>query len=166
MRDYREIDLWRDVTEEEWGDWHWHVRNRITDVESLRHVIDIDDNEARDIEKVLGNLRMAISPYYATLVDPKDPHCPVRLQAVPRRHELVHHETDMMDPLDEDEDSPTPGLTHRYPDRVLFLVTDQCTMYCRHCTRRRYSGRFSASFPICRCWCGACTRSPPAIRGT
>jgi len=140
MRDYREIDLWKDVTEEEWGDWHWHVRNRITDVESLRHVIDIDDNEAHDIEQVLGNLRMAISPHYATLIDPKDPHCPVRLQAVPRHYELVHHEADMTDPLDEDEDSPTPGLTHRYPDRVLFLVTDQCTMYCRHCTRRRYSG--------------------------
>ncbi len=140
MRDYKEIDLWKDVTEEEWRDWKWQVRNRITTVEQLRSIIDIDDNEAHDIEKVLGSLRMAISPYYATLIDPKDPSCPVRLQAVPRHHELTHHEADMVDPLDEDEDSPVPGLTHRYPDRVLFLVTDQCTMYCRHCTRRRLAG--------------------------
>ena len=140
MRDYREIDLWKDVTEAQWRDWRWQIANRITDVDTLRHVVEIDDNEAHDIEKVLGTLRMAISPYYSTLIDPADPRCPVRLQAVPRPQELVHHEADMRDPLDEEEDSPTPGLTHRYPDRVLFLVTDQCTMYCRHCTRRRYAG--------------------------
>ncbi|GAF80943.1 unnamed protein product, partial [marine sediment metagenome] len=140
MRDYSEIDLWKDVTDEEWCDWRWQIKNRISDVASLRRVIDIDDKEAGEIEKVLGSLRMAISPYYATLIDPTDPDCPVRRQAVPDPLELVHHEEDMIDPLDEDEDSPVPGLTHRYPDRVLFLVTDQCTMYCRHCTRRRLAG--------------------------
>jgi lysine 2,3-aminomutase len=106
----------------------------------LRHVVGIGDDEACEVRKVLGSLRMAISPYYATLIDPADPACPVRRQAVPDPLELVHHEDDMEDPLEEDEDSPVPGLTHRYPDRVLFLVTDQCTMYCRHCTRRRSTG--------------------------
>lgn len=140
MRDYQEIDLWKNVTDEEWRDWRWQIKNRISDVASLRRIVDIDDEKAGAIEKVLGSLRMAISPYYATLIDPNDPDCPVRRQAVPDPLELVHHEEDMTDPLDEDEDSPVPGLTHRYPDRVLFLVTDQCTMYCRHCTRRRLAG--------------------------
>jgi lysine 2,3-aminomutase len=140
MRDYRDIDLWKDVSEEEWCDWRWQVRNRVSDVETLHHVVGIGDDEAGEVEKVLGSLRMAISPYYATLIDPADPACPIRRQAVPDPLELVHHEDDMEDPLEEDEDSPVPGLTHRYPDRVLFLVTDQCTMYCRHCTRRRLTG--------------------------
>ncbi|MBN1672610.1 MAG: lysine 2,3-aminomutase [Kiritimatiellae bacterium] len=140
MRNYREIELWKDVTEKQWRDWHWQIRNRITDVATLRQVVELDDAEADQIGKVLGTLRMAISPYYATLMDPADRGCPIRLQAVPSGLELAQHEEDMRDPLHEDGDSPTPGLTHRYPDRVLFLVTDQCTMYCRHCTRRRLAG--------------------------
>ncbi len=140
MRDYQEIDLWKNVTDEEWRDWRWQIKNRISDIASLRRIIDIGDEKAGAIEKVLGSLRMAISPYYATLIDPNDPNCPVRRQAVPDPLELVDHEEDMTDPLDEDADSPVSGLTHRYPDRVLFLVTDQCTMYCRHCTRRRLAG--------------------------
>ena len=73
-------------------------------------------------------------------MDPDDPYCPVRMQAVPTIAETHRGEADMLDPLHEDEDSPAPGLTHRYPDRVLFLITDQCSMYCRHCTRRRLAG--------------------------
>ena len=140
MRDYRGMDLWKDVPEKDWRDWRWQVHNCISDVESLRSVINIDEDRAREIEKVLGSLRMAVSPYYSTLIDPDDPACPIRRQAVPDPSELVRYEDDMVDPLDEEGDSPTPGLTHRYPDRVLFLVTDRCTMYCRHCTRRRLAG--------------------------
>jgi lysine 2,3-aminomutase len=84
---------------------------------------------------------MAITPYYASQMDPKDPHCPVRKQAVPTASEVDFSESDMDDPLFEDVDSPVHGLTHRYPDKVLFLITDQCGMYCRHCTRRRLAGQ-------------------------
>ncbi len=82
-----------------------------------------------------------ITPYYASLMDPADPYCPIRRQAIPTIAETLFGEADMLDPLSEDRDSPVPGLTHRYPDRVLFLITDQCSMYCRHCTRRRFAGQ-------------------------
>ena len=83
---------------------------------------------------------MAITPYYASLIDPENQVCPIRKQAVPTAQELHRSGSDLADPLHEDIDSPVPGLTHRYPDRVLLLVTDQCSMYCRHCTRRRLAG--------------------------
>ena len=140
MRDYREIPLWSDVTSEEWNDWRWQVRNRITTLEQLKKVIDLTGEEAEGVEKCLQSFRMAITPYYATLIDPRDRNCPVRKQAVPSALELHRAGSDMTDPLHEDVDSPVPGLTHRYPDRVLVLVTDQCSMYCRHCTRRRLAG--------------------------
>lgn len=140
MRDYREIPLWKDVTPEEWNDWHWQVRNRITSLEQLKQVIELNDEEAEGVEKCLQTFRMAITPYYASLMDPTDRNCPVRKQAVPTSYELHRSGSDMADPLHEDVDSPVEGLTHRYPDRVLLLVTDQCSMYCRHCTRRRMAG--------------------------
>ncbi|OAA31036.1 lysine 2,3-aminomutase [Kosmotoga arenicorallina S304] len=141
MRDYRDIPIWKDVSEEDWNDWKWQVRNRITTLEDLRKVINITDEEARGIENCLKTLRMAITPYYATLMDPDNSRCPIRRQAVPTEKELKIDKWDMFDPLHEDEDSPVQGLTHRYPDRVLLLVTDQCSMYCRHCTRRRFAGQ-------------------------
>lgn len=141
MRDYKKIPLWKDVTEKEWNDWHWQVRNRITTVEQLKQVINITKEEEEGIKNCLKTLRMAITPYYATLMDPDNPKCPIRRQAVPTEKELVVDRWDMLDPLHEDADSPVPGLTHRYPDRVLLLITDQCSMYCRHCTRRRFAGQ-------------------------
>jgi lysine 2,3-aminomutase len=140
MRDYREIPLWKEATPEEWKDWRWQVRNRITTLEQLKQVIDLTKEEAEGVEKCLQSFRMAITPYYASLMDPRDRNCPVRKQAVPSALELHRAGSDMTDPLHEDVDSPVPGLTHRYPDRVLVLVTDQCSMYCRHCTRRRLAG--------------------------
>ncbi len=140
MRNYREISLWKDVGEEEWNDWRWQVRNRITSLEQLKEVIELDEEEAAGVEQCLKTFRMAITPYYASLMDPRDRECPVRKQAVPTALELKRAGSDMADPLHEDVDSPVPGLTHRYPDRVLLLVTDQCSMYCRHCTRRRLAG--------------------------
>ncbi len=140
LRDYRDIELWKDVTEAQWNDWRWQVANRITTVEVLRGVIPLSDPEAREIQESLGALRMAITPYYASLIDPKDPEDPVRRQAVPSILETHVAETDLRDPLHEDVDSPVPGLTHRYPDRGILLLTDQCSMYCRHCTRRRKAG--------------------------
>ena len=94
------------------------------------------------------SLRMAITPYYLSLIDPDNPNCPIRKQAIPTINELVIKPEDLVDPLHEDGDSPVPGLTHRYPDRVLMLVTDQCSMYCRHCTRRRFAGQTDRALPM------------------
>lgn len=140
IRNWKDIPLFKDVTEEEWNDWTWQVANRLTTVEEIAKVVNLTEKERNDIEKVMSGFRVGITPYYASLMDPDDPRCPVRMQAVPTLLETHRGEADMLDPLHEDEDSPAPGLTHRYPDRVLFLITDQCSMYCRHCTRRRLAG--------------------------
>ncbi len=140
MRDYKKIKIWEQVTPDQWQDWHWQVSNRITDIEVLKQIIPLSSNEIEGVEQCLQTLRMAITPYYASLMNPDNLNCPIRKQAVPTANELQISEHDMLDPLHEDADSPAPGLTHRYPDRVLFLITDQCAMYCRHCTRRRYAG--------------------------
>ena len=141
MRKYTDIAPWKDVTPEEWNDWKWQLRNRVTEIDQLKLVVDLTPEEEEGVRESLKMLRMAITPYYASLMDPKDPYCPVRKQAVPTASEVDFSESDMDDPLFEDVDSPVHGLTHRYPDKVLFLITDQCGMYCRHCTRRRLAGQ-------------------------
>lgn len=140
IRNWKDIPLWKDVTDEQWNDWHWQVENRLNTVDQIKQVVNLTAEEEADIAKVMDGFRVGITPYYASLMDPDDPSCPVRMQAVPIIEETHRAEADMLDPLHEDEDSPAPGLTHRYPDRVLFLITDQCSMYCRHCTRRRLAG--------------------------
>jgi lysine 2,3-aminomutase len=140
MRDYKKIELFKDATPDEWSDWRWHVRNRVTTLDALKKVVRITPDEEEGIKKTLALFRMAVSPYYASLMDPDDPDCPIRKQGIPTAHETHKAPEDLEDPLSEDVDSPVAGLTHRYPDRVLFQVTDQCTMYCRHCTRRRMVG--------------------------
>jgi len=140
IRNWKDVPLWKDVTDEQWNDWHWQVKNRLTTVEEIAQVVNLTQQEKEDIQKVMAGFRVGITPYYASLMDPDDPSCPVRMQAVPTIAETHRSQADMLDPLHEDEDSPAPGLTHRYPDRVLFLITDQCSMYCRHCTRRRLAG--------------------------
>jgi len=147
MNYWNKIPLWKDVTEEQWNDWRWQVANRITDLETLKKVISLTEEEEEGIRECLKVLRMAITPYYASLMDRDNPGCPIRKQAVPTSRELHFGEFDMEDPLHEDVDSPVKGLTHRYPDRVLFLVTDQCSMYCRHCTRRRFAGVTDKQMP-------------------
>jgi lysine 2,3-aminomutase len=147
MRNYKDIPLWKDVKEEDWDDWRWQLANRITTVKELRQVVPLNEEEASAIKQSLTRLRMAITPYYASLMDASDSTCPIRLQAIPTLQETHISTADLHDPLHEDVDSPTPGLTHRYPDRVLLLVTDQCSMYCRHCTRRRHAGETDRAFP-------------------
>lgn len=149
-RHYTEIEMWKDVTQEQWDSWQWQVRNRIVDLEGLKKVINLTAEEEEGVKKSLEILRMGITPYYAALMDPDDPHCPVRMQAVPVINETHKNENDMDDPLHEDHDSPVPGLTHRYPDRVLLLITDMCSMYCRHCTRRRFAGAKDDVMPLKR----------------
>ena len=129
------------VSQEDWNDWKWQVRNRIETVEDLKKYLPLTPEEEEGIKQCLGSLRMAITPYYLSLIDVNDPNDPVRKQAVPTSLELHRADSDQEDPLHEDGDSPVPGLTHRYPDRVLLLMTDQCSMYCRHCTRRRFAGQ-------------------------
>lgn len=140
IRNWKDIPLFKDVTEEQWNDWHWQVANRLSTVEDIKQVVNLSPEEEKDIESVINGFRVGITPYYASLMDADDEGCPVRRQAVPVIAETHQSDADMLDPLHEDEDSPAPGLTHRYPDRVLFLITDQCSMYCRHCTRRRVAG--------------------------
>ncbi|MDQ7092018.1 lysine 2,3-aminomutase [Desulfosporosinus sp. PR] len=143
----QDLSIWAKVTEHEWNDWGWQISQRITTVEALKKVIPLTDAEETGIAHCLQTLRMAITPYYAALMDPDDPKCPIRQQAIPTSSELHVGQFDLYDPLHEDTDSPVPGLTHRYPDRVLLLVTDQCSMYCRHCTRRRMAGQTDRPLP-------------------
>ena len=129
------------VTDAQWNDWKWQVKNRIETLEQLKKYVKLTKEEEEGVKKTLSTLRMAITPYYLSLIDPNDPNDPVRRQCIPTELETHQAAADLLDPLHEDEDSPTPGLTHRYPDRVLFLITDMCSMYCRHCTRRRFAGQ-------------------------
>lgn len=123
-----------------WLDWRRQLRNRIRSVEELSRYIDLSDKEKQCVQTAGDVFPMAITPYYASLIDKKDPECPIRKQCVPDSRELIKGRCDLEDPLHEDSDSPVPGLTHRYPDRVLLLVTNECAMYCRHCTRKRKVG--------------------------
>jgi len=148
MRHYSEIELWKDITDDQWNDWHWQVKNRIDTVEDLKKVINLTPEEEEGVNAALKKLRMGITPYYALLMDKDDPNCPVRKQAVPTLYETYISDADLDDPLHEDTDSPVPGLTHRYPDRVLLLITDMCSMYCRHCTRRRFAGQKDDESPL------------------
>jgi len=134
-------EMFPDVPDEKWNSWLWQVQNRIETVEELKSYLPLTIEEEAGAKKALKSLRMAITPYYLTLMDMNDHLDPVRIQAVPSAMEIMTADADLMDPLHEDEDSPVPGLTHRYPDRVLLLITDQCSMYCRHCTRRRFAGQ-------------------------
>ncbi len=147
LRDYHQIPIWQNVTEEQWNDWHWQLAHRIDSLDELKQVLELTPDEEQGVSECLQSLRMAITPYFATLIDPQDPSCPLRKQAIPVVQELTNQPYELRDPLHEEIDSPVKGLTHRYPDRVLFLVTDQCAMYCRHCTRRRFTGTFDHALP-------------------
>jgi hypothetical protein len=114
----RKAEIFHDVTDEQWNDWHWQVKHRITTVDALRELLTMTDEEERGVEEALRQFRMAITPYYLTLIDPDDPFDPVRKQAVPTVHEVSASEEDMEDPLQEDVDSPVFGLTHRQITRL------------------------------------------------
>lgn len=147
MQVNRRKELFPNVTDEQWNDWKWQVKNRIETLEDLKNYISLTEEEQEGVMKSLKTLRMAITPYYLSLIDPNNPNCPVRRQAIPTAAEIHQSPADLLDPLHEDEDSPVAGLTHRYPDRVLFLITDMCSMYCRHCTRRRFAGQNDCEIP-------------------
>ncbi|CAH2214245.1 lysine 2,3-aminomutase [Tepidibacter aestuarii] len=148
MKNSRRFELFENVTDEQWNDWKWQLKNRIETVDELKKYIPLTEEEEKGAIKCLGTLRMSITPYYLSLIDINDVNDPIRRQAVPTSLELHESDADLLDPLHEDEDSPVEGLTHRYPDRALLLVTDQCSMYCRHCTRRRFAGQNDCTLPM------------------
>jgi lysine 2,3-aminomutase len=130
--------LWRDVPNHHWDDWRWQSQNAIRSVRQLRDLFPFSPDELEAIGELEGEYKLAIPPYYFSLIDPDDPNDPIRLQSVSsplERENRSGYELD--DPLDEDKDAPVPGLTHRYPDRALLVTTHVCTMYCRFCTRKR-----------------------------
>ncbi len=123
-----------------WQDWRWQFSHRITGVDGLEKILPLTEVEKGDIAKCLQRFRMAITPYYASLIKSASPTDPIRMQCVPSIREMDFDGNGLCDPLNEEGDSPVPHIVHRYPDRVLFLVTLKCSMYCRHCTRRRKVG--------------------------
>ncbi len=146
QRNYQKFSLFKSVAEQDWNNWKWQFENVIRDIPTLKKVIHLSQKEENDLEICLKKFRMAITPYYASLMKKKYKRCVIRLQAVPSVRETDDIPEDTDDPLHEDVDAPVPGLTHRYPDRVLFLLTHICSMYCRHCTRRRVVGAEDAHF--------------------
>lgn len=144
-QDYQQISLYKDVNPLDWEDWHWQLKHRIRSKEDLSQIVKLTSEEEEGIKKASGRLSLAITPYWATLIDPEEPTCPLRRQAVPVISESIIGPHEMADPCAEDRDSPAPHLVHRYPDRVLLLATEHCAMYCRHCTRRRLVGEHQES---------------------
>ena len=130
---------WQGVPLEKWNDWRWQLANRLNTVEELSRVISLTPEEVEGLS-ASERFRVDITPYFASLLDPEDPDCPIRRQVIPTGQERLPFTAEMVDSLGEDAHSPVPGLVHRYPDRVLMLVTTQCASYCRYCTRSRIVG--------------------------
>ncbi len=128
---------WASISDGEWNDWRWQLRNRITTLEQLEKLMPLTREERLGVQLAGHHLALAITPYFFNLIDVNDANCPIRRQVVPRIEETQPAAWESIDPLNEDEHMPVPGLVHRYPDRVLFLVTDRCAAYCRYCTRSR-----------------------------
>lgn len=128
---------WLDTPDELWNSWIWQQQNRVRRMDHLEACVDVTQEERDAFDKSSELFNMAVTPYYASLMDPVNPDCPIRLQSVPKMGELTIAPGEMEDPLGEETDMPVPGITHRYPDRVLFYTTHHCPVFCRHCTRKR-----------------------------
>jgi len=138
---------WEQVPLAQWQDWKWQLRHRLNSVQELAQVLNLTTSERIALARP-GHFRVDVTPYFASLMDKDDPTCPIRRQVIPTSQELVPFEAEMQDSLAEDAHSPVPGLVHRYPDRVLMLVTTQCASYCRYCTRSRLVGDPHAQFSL------------------
>lgn len=132
--------FFKDVSDTEWNDWHWQLRHRITDLDELERMFDLSDEERSALNGHGSAFPVAITPHYASLLDPYDSSQPLRRTVIPTTAERIRSRGENEDPLGEEHDTPVPGLVHRYPDRVLFLLTDTCSTYCRYCTRSRIVG--------------------------
>lgn len=129
--------LWADVPAGDWNSWKWQLKNRITKLEQLEQYMTLTADERAGCLFAKDKLALAITPYFFNLIDREDPNCPVRRQVIPRSGEMHTSPEEMLDPVGEENTKPVDGIVHRYPDRVLFLVTDRCAAYCRYCTRSR-----------------------------
>ncbi len=138
---------WEHVPLHQWNDWKWQLTHRLNTVDDFARVINLTPDEIAGLQAP-DRFRVDVTPYFASLMDPDDPHCPIRLQIMPTGQELVAFDGEMTDSLAEESHSPVPGLVHRYPDRVLMLVTTQCASYCRFCTRSRIVGDPQATFSM------------------
>jgi lysine 2,3-aminomutase len=136
---------WRDVPDEKWNDWRWQLSNRVNDLAEIAQILELTDDEREGLG-AKDKFRVDVTPYFISLIDPKDPGDPIRLQVIPTAGEQGAFTGMMEDSLSEDRHSPVPGLVHRYPDRVLMLVTTQCATYCRYCTRSRMVGDAGQNF--------------------
>lgn len=121
----------------QWNDWKWQLRNRITHIHELQKFIRTSPEEEESLEEARKFFDFGVSPYYANLMDPQDPKCPIRLQSIPRKGELIRFPGEVEDPLAEETNMPVRGVTHRYPDRALWYLSHSCAVYCRFCTRKR-----------------------------
>lgn len=137
--------LWAAIPDEQWQDWRWQLAHRLNTLEDFAAFIQLTPEEIEGLSAE-QKFRVDVTPYFASLIDPTDPYCPVRRQIIPIGRELQAFEGMMEDSLAEDKHSPVPGLVHRYPDRVLMLLTTQCASYCRYCTRSRIVGDPSMTF--------------------
>ncbi len=137
--------IYADVPDEKWDDWRWQMSNRLNSIKELEQIIDLTDEERQGLTAG-GLFRVDITPDFASLLEKDDPYGPVRHQVIPKGREAAGFDSMMADSLNEDAHSPVPGLVHRYPDRVLMLVTTQCATYCRYCTRSRVVGDPEANF--------------------
>jgi lysine 2,3-aminomutase len=128
-----------DIPVEKWNNWRWQLSNRLNSIEDFEHIFSLTESE-REALSATELFRVDVTPYFVSLIDPDDPDDPIRKQIIPTAREMVPFTAMMEDSLAEDRHSPVPGLVHRYPDRVLMLVTTQCATYCRYCTRSRIVG--------------------------
>ncbi|HET9596529.1 MAG TPA: KamA family radical SAM protein [Anaeromyxobacteraceae bacterium] len=133
-------------SEPEWRDWRWQQRHALRTADDLARAVRLTEDERRGLAAAAGRFRLAVTPYYASLMDPEHPFCPVRMQSIPVAAEGEPAPGDLRDPLGEDRHRPVRAVVHKYPDRALFLVTDTCAVYCRHCTRRRITGGEEGAF--------------------
>lgn len=129
--------IWETVSPEDWNSWIWQLKNRITSLEKLESLMELTPDERKGCLFARNKLALSITPYFFNLIDREDPDCPIRKQVIPREGEMHVNPDELLDPVGEEDNMPVEGLVHRYPDRVLFLVTDRCASYCRYCTRSR-----------------------------
>src|SRR4026207_1822688 len=137
--------IYADVPDEKWNDWRWQLSHRLNTAEEIEKILPLTDSEKTALN-TSGLFRVDITPYFISLIDPDDPDDPIRKQVIPLSEEMQSFTAMMEDSLAEDRHSPVPGLVHRYPDRVLMLVTTQCASYCRYCTRSRIVGDPTQNF--------------------
>ena len=128
---------WKSVSNSNWNDWRWQLQNRLGNKEHMEQFISISDDESAGLSIAKDKLMVSVTPHFFNLIDPVDFNCPIRKQVIPSKSEGVIQTWEDSDPVGEESSMVTPGLVHRYPDRVLFLVTDRCGSYCRYCTRSR-----------------------------